>query len=262
MGLTRSRNGLKMRYDVLKENLAKLQQEPSISREISLAKLKQSLENFQKSLAKIRKQQQLLADFPEHFPEESRTEFYFRLLEQSDRLREKALQKGIGLPEGNRFGFIDLIQQGQVPELRLSQWQRESASISLLLNHLFASATKNTAFLGIGRESTQTRELSGAPRDYFDGRQLSLFRQELGRETHAFQLSFRSDTETLRRFLNAFQEYWLPISIRDIEIKTPISPAHSSARNDWILVDSQPSECRIILEWIDSQNPQPQRIKE
>ncbi|MDR2030389.1 MAG: Amuc_1100 family pilus-like protein [Puniceicoccales bacterium] len=180
----------------------------------------------------------------------SRTEFYYELKEESKRLAALAGECAVVLMEGERFGFFDTIRHGRMDDKAIVLWRSELLEIGTLLPILFGASEGDLRFHFIERETVSLQEFVTSPNDFFDARQLATLRAMLGSETHLYRLQFQCGTATLRRFLNALEDRLLPVVPRHIQVTTPIKPPGADEFNRWLLVDPQPSQCTMLLEWV------------
>ncbi|MDR2576520.1 MAG: Amuc_1100 family pilus-like protein [Puniceicoccales bacterium] len=181
----------------------------------------------------------------------SRAEFYFEILETEKNLRALAEEYHVTLLDGGKFGFSDTLQIGQMSDGLLPLWKKELAKIDILVRLLYGASTGDLRFEAIARESSSTAELSLLANDLFDGRNILSLRPVLGCDTHLFQLKFYCHTATLRRFMNALEEFLLPVVPRLIRVRAAHGHNRANERGNWMVVDPKPVECTVVLEWVD-----------
>ncbi|MDR3117614.1 MAG: Amuc_1100 family pilus-like protein [Puniceicoccales bacterium] len=177
-------------------------------------------------------------------------EFYFDLVEESKRLVELAGECAVVLLDGERFGFGDTVREGRIEEGAMEQWRGEIRKIGTLLSLLFRSSAGDLRFQSISRGSASLQELSAHPNDLFDSRPVPTLRPILDCETSLYRLQFQCHTATLRHFLNALEDQLLPAVLRNIRVTVPVKPPGADPWNRWLLVDPQPVQCTVFLEWV------------
>lgn len=143
----------------------------------------------------------------------ARTDAYIDLASYVKRMQTLSKKQGVGLASDERFGFKAHVNEGpEVEQIPLVFRQRQV--LEYLLRELLAAGPE--ALDGVRRAMPETRgALTG--KDGF-GLESALSLQRPGYiDTLAFQISFRGETEVLRRWLNAVAKYELPVVVRAVE---------------------------------------------
>jgi hypothetical protein len=179
-----------------------------------------------------------------------REQFLADIAAVSEQLRSLAKERNVVLRGEGYFGFSDILDRERMSDELIRIGNQELAEIATLLRMLFQSSAGDLYFIGVEREGVLPGDLSSCPNDFFDARSVSTVRPILGRETHLFRFQFRCGTETFRRFMNELEENVISAIPHSILVAVPTPRRENSGRNQWLIVDSQPAEFSLILEWV------------
>jgi hypothetical protein len=162
-----------------------------------------------------------------------RREAFFGLDEFRTRMRNRAAQLGVGLREGEQFGFAAYVHEGPDDRL-LGAVHRQQQMIEFLLEALFREPPVELRNVQRERPSTGRAEdilvASATGGDYF-----SIDPQISARvtgliEAVAVRLVFVGRTATLKAFLAGIGGYGLPLIVRSVEAEEagPLTTAGGS----------------------------------
>ncbi|MDR0678859.1 MAG: Amuc_1100 family pilus-like protein [Puniceicoccales bacterium] len=210
------------------------------------AYLRECAEEFQAVVAK-----RGIAPFETPDPERiDREQFLAGVSTVSGQLRDLARERNVVLRGEGYFGFSDVLHRERMSDELIRIGNQEFAEITVLLRTLFQSSAGDLYFIGVERESVLPGDLSSCPNDFFDARPVPTVRPILGRETHLFRFRFRCGTGTFRRFMNALEECVMPVIPHSILVTVPSQSREDSVKNQWLVVDPQPAEFSLVLEWV------------
>lgn len=157
----------------------------------------------------------------------SRADWSFEINRFVSDSRYHARRNSVELPDGIAFGFSDYVRGGPPPE-KGEQVHRQIRILAPILKALFDSGIESFVSVrrGLARQPTQaTGRRASRERAAYNENDEFLISPKMScaipeiLDTYAFELTFRGQSISLRRFLNTLVESSAPYTIRDVRVE-------------------------------------------